>query len=55
MASSAVEEWRLPSDEDKPSPPKGYVVSFSLFHEWGFTVPAHKFLRGLLEYYQVEL
>ena len=30
-------------------------MSFALFHERGFAVPAHKFLRGLLEYYQVEL
>ena len=36
-------------------PPEGYVVSFALFHERGFIVPAHKFLRGLLDYYQVEL
>ena len=52
---STIEEWWLPGDEDKPSPLEGYVVSFALFHEWGFTVPAHKFLRGLLDYYQVEL
>ena len=50
-----IEEWQLLGDEDKPSPPEGYVVSFALFHERGFTLPAHKFLRGLLEYYQVEL
>ena len=48
---STIEEWRLPSDEDEPSPLEGYVVSFALFHELGFTVPAHKFLRGLLDYY----
>ena len=52
---TAIEEWQLPGDEDMPSPPEGYVVSFALFHERGFTVPAHKFLRGLLDYYQVEL
>ena len=52
---TAVKEWQLPGDEDEPSLLEGYVVSFALFHEWGFTVPAHKFLRGLLEYYQVEL
>ena len=52
---SVIEEWWLPGDEDEPSPPKGYIVSFALFHEWGFTVPAHKFLQGLLDYYQVEL
>ena len=52
---SAFTEWLLPGDEDKPSPPEGYVVSFALLHERGFAVPAHKFLRGLLDYYQVEL
>ena len=51
----AFAEWLLPGDEDGPSPPEGYVVSFALFHERGFTVPAHTFLRGLLDYYQVEL
>ena len=51
--SAAVEGWLLPGDEDEPSPPKGYVVSFAIFHERGFTVPAHRFLRGLLDYYQV--
>ena len=52
---TAAEEWRLPSNEDEPSPPKGYVVSFAHFHELGFTIPAHKFLCGLLDYYKVEL
>ena len=52
---TAAEEWRLPGDEDEPSPPKGYVVSFARFHERGFATPAHKFLRGLLDYYKVEL
>ena len=52
---TAAEEWRLPSNEDEPSPPEGYVVSFAHFHERGFAIPAHKFLRGLLDYYKVEL
>ena len=52
---TAIEEWRLPGNEDEPSSPEGYVVSFPHFHERGFTIPAHKFLRGLLDYYQVEL
>ena len=50
-----AEEWRLPSNEDVMSPSKGYIVSFAHFHEQGFTTPAHKFLRGLLHYYKVEL
>ena len=52
---TATEEWWLPSNEDKSSPPKAYVMSFAHFHERGFAIPAHKFLRGLLDYYQVEL
>ena len=52
---TAAEEWWLPDDEDEPLPPEGYVMSFAHFHEWGFTIPTHKFLRGLLDYYQVEL
>ena len=51
----ATEEWQLPGDEDVLSLPKGYVVSFARFHERGFATPAHKFLRGLLDYYMVEL
>ena len=30
-------------------------MSFARFHEQGFTIPAHKFLWGLLDYYNVEL
>ena len=52
---SAVQEWLLPSDEDELAPPEGYVMSFSIFHERGFAVPVHRFLRGLLAYYEVEL
>ena len=52
---SVVGEWLLRGDESEPAPPKGYVVSFAVFHERGFAVPVHRFLRGLLDYYQVEL
>ena len=37
-----------------PSPPDGYVVSFTHFHKRGFATPAHKFLWGLL-HYKIEL
>ena len=52
---SAIQEWLLPGDKGEPVPPEGYVVSFAIFHEWGFAVPVHRFLRGLLDYYEVEL
>ena len=54
-ARTVVEEWLLLGKEDVPSSPDGYVVSFVHFHERGFTTPAHKFLRGLLHYYKIEL
>ena len=52
---TATKEWWLPGNEDEPLPPEGYVVSFAHFHERGFAIPTHKFLRGLLDYYKVEL
>ena len=45
----------LPGEEELPSPLNGYVVSFAHFHECGFTTSAHKFLRGLLHYYKIEV
>ena len=52
---TSTEEWLLPGDEDLPPPPDGHVVSFTHLHERGFVTPAHKFLRGLLHYYKIEL
>ena len=45
----------LPGEEDVLSPPDGYVVSFTQFHECGLVTPAHRFLRGLLHYYKIEV
>jgi hypothetical protein len=36
-------------------PPKGYVVSFVAFHECGFSVPAGRFIRGVLFAYGLQL
>ena len=54
-ARTSTEEWLLPSNEDSASPPDGYVVSFAHFHERGLVTPPHKFLRGLLHFYKIEL
>ena len=54
-AQTLAKEWLLPSKEDLPSPPDGYVVSFAHFHERGLTTPTHKFLWGLLHNYKIEL
>ena len=48
---TTAEEWRLPGEEEELEPPEGYVVSFAHFHERGFAMSAHQFLRGLLDYY----
>jgi hypothetical protein len=33
----------------------GYVVSLARLHEWGFGVPADRFIRALCHHYMVEL
>jgi hypothetical protein len=35
--------------------PKGFVVSFVAFHERGFSVPAGRFIRGVLFEYGLQL
>ena len=54
-ARTVVEEWLLPGEEDMLSPPDGYVVSFTHFHERGFATPTHRFLWGLLHYYKIKV
>jgi hypothetical protein len=54
-ARTIAMEWILPGDEETLSPPDGYVISFMHFHERGLTILAHRFLRGLLHYYKIEL
>jgi hypothetical protein len=44
-----------PGSEADPTPPPGYVVSFTPFHERGFGMPACRFMRALPHYYGVEL
>jgi hypothetical protein len=48
-------EWIVPTDESVPRPPNGYVVSFVAFHECGFSVPADRFIRGVLFAYGLQL
>lgn len=45
----------MPGDEEEPTPPAGYIVSFVSFRERGFGVSASCFMRALLYYYGVEL
>jgi hypothetical protein len=48
-------EWLAPGSEADPTPPPGYVVSFTPFHERGFGMPVSRFMRALPHYYWVEL
>jgi hypothetical protein len=48
-------EWKVPDDEFVPRPPKGFVVSFVAFHEHNFSVPAGRFIRGVLFEYDLQL
>jgi hypothetical protein len=48
-------EWLAPGSEADPTPPLGYVVNFTPFHEQGFGMPASRFMRALPHYYGVEL
>jgi hypothetical protein len=52
---TATNEWIAPDNEDEPMSLDGYVVSFEPFHERGLAMPPHQFLRGLLDYYNIEL
>ena len=54
-ARTMAKEWVLNGEEDVSSPPNSYVISFTHSHERGFATPAHRFLRGLLHYYKIEL
>jgi hypothetical protein len=48
-------EWIVPANESVPRPPRGHVVSFVAFHERGFSVPAGRFIRGVLFAYGPQL
>jgi hypothetical protein len=52
---TAAVEGKVPGDECVLRPPKGFVVSFVAFHERGFSVPAGRFIRGVLFEYGLQL
>jgi hypothetical protein len=55
MSTAELEACQVPNDPALPALVEGYVVSFMAFHERGFDVPPHPFLRLLLWYYGLEL
>jgi hypothetical protein len=54
-ARSTTHEWIVPDNHDFSAPPDGYVVSFVHFHDHRLAASAHRFLLGLLHYYNIEL
>jgi hypothetical protein len=50
-----VVEWIIPANKSVPCPPTGYVVWFVAFHERGFSIPAGRFIRGVLFAYGLQL
>jgi hypothetical protein len=50
---TAQDSIQFPSTERIPKPPSGYRVMFLTFLLRGLSLPAHKFLRGLLFVYGV--
>jgi hypothetical protein len=55
MAAAELEACRVLEDPAFPMPANGYVVSFMMFYERGFSMPPHRFLRSLLWHYSIEL
>ena len=56
ITSSTRPEWITPPAENQePSLPKGYVVSFTKFHHHGLGSPPSYFMRALRHHYGVEL
>jgi hypothetical protein len=52
---TAAVEWKVPGDKFMSRPPRGYVVPFMAFHECGFSVPAGRFIFGVLFEYGLYL
>jgi hypothetical protein len=55
MSATELKACRVPKDPALPAHVVGYVVSFTAFHERGFSVPPHPFLCSLLRYYGLKL
>jgi hypothetical protein len=55
MTVAELAACRMLEDPSLPTLAEGYVVSFMAFYKWGFGMPSHRFLRSLLQYYDLEL
>jgi hypothetical protein len=52
---TATVEWKVPGYESTSRPPKGFVVSFVAFHKHSFSIPAERFIRGVLFEYGLQM
>jgi hypothetical protein len=55
MTTTELTACLVPEDPAFPTPVERYVVTFVAFYEWGFGAPSHRFLRSLLQHYDLEL
>jgi hypothetical protein len=55
MTTVKLATRRILADPASPAPVVGYVVACSAFYERGFGVPPHRFIRSLLQFYDLEL
>jgi hypothetical protein len=55
MTIAELTTYRVPEDLASPVLVEGYVVSFATFYERGVSVPSHRFLCTLPQYYDLEL
>jgi hypothetical protein len=50
MTTMELTAYRVPEDPTFPAPAEGYVVTFVVFYEQGFSAPLHRFLHLLLHH-----
>jgi hypothetical protein len=55
MTIAELTTYRVLEDLASPVLVEGYVVGFATFYEWGVSVPSHRFLCTLPQYYDLEL
>lgn len=53
LLDEALASWRLTAGERFPDPQPGELVVFEHFFYHGFGLPAHPFIRKLLQYYDI--
>jgi hypothetical protein len=55
MTAAELATSRVPEGPASLAPTGGYVMACATFYERGFSVPSHRFLRSLPQFYGLEL